>query len=244
MKAAPEDQAKLLDLQACDTSLARLLRRETQLPERERLDEISAAQTALRDTYMDAQRALEDTQLEASRLEADVALVMERLHRDESKLYSSTSGKEASALTHELDTLKRRETQLEEMQFVVAERLEEQQRAFDEVQAQINELNEDRLRVTAALERQLTETAAERLDIETQRAELVRSLPSELVALYEQTRERYGIGAALLRGKVSEGSNMALADAELVTLRETPADEVVFCAVSGCILVRTKDSAL
>lgn len=244
MKAAPEQQRKLLELQAFDTELIRLARREAQLPERAKLDQIASEHAATRDEFMARQRALEDTQLEMQRLDADVALVMERLHRDESKLDSSTSGKEASALTHELESLKAREQQLEEVQFVVMERHEAEQQAFAEAEAKLQELHDARLNVQAALDEATAQIAEERSKIGVSREVIASSLPTDLLELYEETRERYGIGAALLRGKISEGSNMALTDADLVEIRETNPNEVVFCQASGCILVRTEESAL
>lgn len=244
MKAAPEQQRKLLELQAFDTDLVRLGRRESQLPERSQLEQIAAESSATRDEFMARQRALEDTQLEMQRLEADVALVMERLHRDESKLDTSTSGKEASALTHELESLKAREQQLEEVQFVVMERLDAEQKAFAEAEAKLEQLQTARLEAQTALDQAIAQIAFERAQIGEARASIASSLPSELLDLYEQTRERYGIGAALLRGRISEGSNMALTDADLVEIRETDPNEVVFCQASGCILIRTEESAL
>lgn len=244
MKAAPAQQRKLLDLQAFDTDLVRLSRREAQLPERTQLEQVAKDIATVRDEFMTRQRALEDTQLEMQRLEADVALVMQRLHRDESKLDASTSGKEASSLSHELESLKARELQLEEVQFVVMERLDAEQKSFDASEAELNRLNSLRAETQAALEREIAQIESERAAIGSARAELASSLPTELLDLYEELRARYGIGAALLRGKVSEGSNMALADADLVDLRETDENEVVFCQASGCILVRTEESAL
>lgn len=244
MKASPEHQLLLLDLQALDTDLVRLARRETQLPQRAELEALATEATETRQAFMAAQRTLEESQLEMQRLEADVALVKERLHRDESKLDESTSGKEASALTHELESLNARAGQLEEVQFVVMERLEAEQHAFTAAEAKLAEIDARRLSVQAELEREITTIASERSTTGVQRAELAASLPTDLLDLYEQTRERYGIGAAMLRGKVSEGSNMALTDSDLAELRETDPNEVVFCQASGCILVRTNESAL
>ncbi len=244
MKATPEQQLRLLDIQELDTELLRLDRREQQLPQREELERISTSIARTRDEFMDAQRQLEDTQLEMRRLEDDVSTVKQRLHRDEAKLDESTSGKEATALSHELETLNQRASQLEEMQFIVMEKLDEEQRLFDSLKAALDQLSEQRLNVQAQLERELTDIGAVRRDFTQRREDITDSLPGDLVDLYEQTRERYGIGAARLRGNISEGSNMALTDADLVELRNTDPNEVVFCQASGCILVRTKESAL
>ncbi|MBN9612301.1 MAG: hypothetical protein J0H64_02335, partial [Actinobacteria bacterium] len=75
-------------------------------------------------------------------------------------------------------------------------------------------------------------------------AEARRGLAAEtqgdLLDLYETTRARIGIGAARLRGNVSEASNMALAPAELTDILAAPTDEVVFCPQTGAILVRVQ----
>jgi len=244
MKAAPEQQLILLEIQELDTELLRLDRRDAQLPQRARLEEIAKKITDTRDAFMEAQRRLEDTELEMQRLDDDVATVKLRLHRDEAKLDESTSGKEASALQHELETLNLRAAQLEEMQFVVMEKLDEQQQLLSNHKMKLDELNLEREGVQTDLEKELAHIASLRQELGQKRSDISDSLPPELVELYENTRERYGIGAARLRGNISEGSNMALTDADLVELKNTDPNEVVFCQSSGCILVRSKESAL
>lgn len=244
MKASPEAQRRLLDLQAIDTELVRIDRRAAQLSQHEQLSENEQAIHTTRDELMEAQHVVEETQLEIARLESDVDLVRQRLLRDESRLDSSTSGKEASALTHELESLKDRARVLEDMELVVMERLEEQESTLSALKATYEQLKVQRAQLSEERDAQLAAAQAQREALAVERDALIGMLPEDLVGLYEERRARYGIGAALLRGKISEGSNMALADAELVELRETAPDEIVFCQVSGCILVRTQDSAL
>lgn len=244
MKAAPEQQKKLLELQEFDTALARLTRREEQLPQIEQLANVQTEYASRREHVMNAQHALEDAQLEMKRLEDDLAVVKQRFHRDEEKLNQSTSGKEAEALEHELQTLNARSAQLEEQEFELVQTIEEKQAALDEQLGELDALEGRRRALTAELEREREEIAQSRLALDRKRAELCSLLAPELIELYEATRQRYGIGAAMLRGKVSEGSNMALTDSDLAELRETAPDEVVFCRDSGCILVRTEESAL
>lgn len=244
MKAAPEAQRRLLDLQEIDTTLVRLRRRSEQLPQHEQLVETERRIQETREAMMEVQHASEETQLEISRLESDVELVQQRLRKDASQLDVSTSGKEAAALTHELDALRERARVLEDMELVVMERLEEQQRSLADLTSSYEQLKSERAELIAQRDAELSGIEQQREELTSARLSLVGDLPSDLVDVYEQRRERYGIGAAMLRGKISEGSNMALADAELVEIRETPPDELVFCQVSGCILVRTEESAL
>ena len=244
MKAAPEQQKKLLELQEFDTALARLARREKQLPQIEQLSNLQTEYASRREHVMNAQHALEDAQLEMTRLEDDLAVVKQRFHRDEDKLNQSTSGKEAEALEHELQTLNARSTQLEEQEFELVQAIEEKQAALDEQLGELEALEGRKKVLTEELEIEREDIKQSRQSLERKREELCALVAPELIALYEATRERYGIGAAMLRGRVSEGSNMALTDSDLAELRETAPDEVVFCRDSGCILVRTEESGL
>jgi len=67
--------------------------------------------------------------------------------------------------------------------------------------------------------------------------------PARAVPATQSLRGRIGIGAARLRGRVSEASNMELAPAELTDILAMAPDELVHCPQSGAILVRVSDEA-
>ncbi len=71
------------------------------------------------------------------------------------------------------------------------------------------------------------------------RGALVAELPADLVALYEKQRDRYGVGASLLRRGVSEASGFALLADELAKIKAAAPDDVLLCPSSEAILVRT-----
>ncbi|OUV18357.1 MAG: hypothetical protein CBC58_01100 [Cellulomonadaceae bacterium TMED98] len=93
-------------------------------------------------------------------------------------------------------------------------------------------------------ERARTELEHERERLTAARAELVESLPGDLVELYERQRERYGFGASLLRARISQASGVTLTESDLQTVRQAAADDVLICPDSNAILVRTKESGL
>ena len=64
-----------------------------------------------------------------------------------------------------------------------------------------------------------------------------------MLELYEKQRERYGIGAAELVGRVTTGSNVTLDAQDVKRIVESAPDEVVLCPDSNAILVRTDRSA-
>ena len=238
MKASVRQQRVLLDIQSLDTEQVRLQRRRAQLPERAELAALTGETAAVRDRFMAAQRELEDRNVEIKRIESDIEVVAQRRARNTERMAVSTASKEAQSLQDEVDSLERRRLALEEQELEVMEAVEQAQPSFD---AAANELAEiDRRR--ADLEQRLAVTeehiARDLAAAAEQRSLLAAEVQRDLLDLYEDTRNRYGMGAARLRGNVSEGSNMALTDAELAGIRGGDPEEIVFCPGSGAILVR------
>ncbi|MGJ0204435.1 zinc ribbon domain-containing protein [Leucobacter sp. gxy201] len=238
MKASPRQQQLLLDLQELDTALARLARRRQSLPERAELAGLAGEVSATRESYMAAQRELDTQSAEIDRIEADVQLVRQRRERDEQLIAQSTSSKEAQALQGELDALARRMGELEDRQLGVMELQEAAQTAFDAAAADLAGVDERRAAIQAKIDE--AERAIDR-DIASQseeRAGLAAEVQRDLIEVYEELRGRIGIGAARLRGNVSEASNMSLTPAELSNILSAAPDELVFCPGTGAILVR------
>lgn len=238
MKASPRQQQLLLDLQDRDNTIARLRRKRSTLPERAELEALSGEADQAKARFMAAQRELDAQNAEIARIEADVQMVRQRRERDEQLLAASTSSKEAQALQHELDTLARRQGALEDRELEVMEVQERAQEEFADAERVLAGVDERR----AAIRARIAE-AEQRLDREIashgeERAGLAAELERELLDLYEELRARIGIGAARLRGGVSEASNMALTPAELSDIRSAAPDELVFCPGTGAILVR------
>ena len=238
MKASVRQQRVLLDIQSLDTEQVRLQRRRAQLPERAELAAIAGETAAVRDRFMAAQRELEDRNVEIKRIESDIEVVAQRRARNTERMAVSTASKEAQSLQDEVDSLERRRLALEEQELEVMEAVEQAQPSFD---AAANELAEiDRRR--ADLEQRLAvaeeHIARDLAAAAEQRSLLAAEVQRDLLDLYDDTRNRYGMGAARLRGNVSEGSNMALTDAELAGIRGGDPEEIVFCPGSGAILVR------
>ena len=119
LKASPDDQALLLDLQALDTKLAQLDHRARSLPELATLAALATEGDALRVARLEQQGLLENVQLELSRLESDVQVVETRIARDSERLQASSSVKDVAALEQELSALRKRLDDLEEIELSV-----------------------------------------------------------------------------------------------------------------------------
>lgn len=244
LTAAPDVQARLLDLQALDTRLTQLARREQTLPERAALDAIQAERLAIAADVAASSGTLEDAQIELRRVEADVAVVEARIARDAERMLTTSSAKDAQAFEHEIETLRRRQSDLEDIQLAVMEKVEEHRAALDGIAGALAELDERRADAEAAAEAALAAIAAERAQATADRAAIAASIPDDLLALYERQRARYGVGASLLRRGISEASGVALLADELATVRAAAPDAVLLCPSSEAILVRTAESGL
>jgi hypothetical protein len=247
VKAAPDDQLHLLDLQALDSALDRLTHRRRTLPELAEIDELQTRTARLADDAVLLETEDSDLSREQSKVDADVDQVRSRIQRDKQRLDSGQVGspKELENLQHEVESLHRRQSELEDIELEVMEKREV-------VQSRLAELRREREQATASLgeTEQRRDTTRAEIDSEvdktsTQRAELVASLPGDLVTLYEKIRgSSGGVGAAALHRGRCEGCHLQLNTTDLNRIREADADEVLRCEECRRILVRTADSGL
>lgn len=244
LKASPQDQAMLLDLQALDTKLAHLEHRAKSLPEIVALAALGTESTALRTTLAEQQGVLENTRIELGRIEADVAIVEARIERDSQRLQASSSVKDVAALEQELQALRTRLDDLEEIELAVMERAEEQESAVAATETGLGEIADRTIAAQSARDAALAAIEAERRTASAGRREIASKLPEDLLALYEKQRARYGTGASLLRGGVSTASGVALNRDEMAKVRAAEPDDVLICPSSDAILVRTDESGL
>jgi hypothetical protein len=244
LTASPADQALLLDLQAFDTKISQLEHRAKKLPQHVGLTELQQHRDKLQLTLLEERGIKEDIELELSRIDSDVKVVDARIARDSARLDATSSAKDAAAFEHELIALRTRLSNLEDIELAVMERLENQQKVVDNLIEQGNNLTAETSELEASRDEALREIEAELGTIRAGRAALQSTLPEDLLALYERQRSRYGTGASLLRGGVSQASGVKLLENEMQEIRAAAPEAVIMCASSEAILVRTDQSGL
>ncbi|MEY2849093.1 MAG: hypothetical protein RI885_1760 [Actinomycetota bacterium] len=244
LKASPDDQAHLLEVQAIDTKLRQLDHRAKTLPQLATLASIATETEQVRLVTLDVTGRLEDARAELARIESDVSLVETRITRDDARLQSSSSVKDVAGLESELTGLRRRRDELEEIELAVMERVEELEKeaaatsgASDDLRTRVTEVELERDAALAAL-------ASERSHAQANRQTIVAKLPVDLMALFDRQQARYGFGASLLRGGVSEASGVRMLENELARVRAAAPDDVLICPDSQAILVRTNESGI
>ena len=246
MKADPEAQRRLLDLQAIDTALAQLAHKRRTLPELAEIETLSRQLSALEDERVRAQVAVDDLDRDIARIERDVEQVRSRKDKDQARLDSGRGpARELEALQHELVSLARRQTELEDAELELMEQRETAQATLDGILAQLATAREAREAAEARRDQALAEIAKDEEFRTSARQPLVNDLPADLVALYDKIREASGgLGAARLRAGRCGGCRLELAGSERARIKAAPPDEVVRCEECRRIMVRTAESGL
>ncbi|MFG3602135.1 zinc ribbon domain-containing protein [Micromonospora chersina] len=245
MKADPKVQRRLLDLQAIDTALAQLAHRRRTLPELAELEALARELSALEDERVRAQVAVDDLDRDIARLEKDVEQVRARKSKDEARLAAGSGpARELEALQHELASLNRRQSDLEDAELELMEQRETAQGVLDGVERRIAEARDRRVAAEQRRDDSLAEIAKEEEFKRGSRQPLAGDLPADLVALYEKIRTDTGLGAALLTGGRCGGCRLELSGADLARIRKTDPDDVVRCEECRRIMVRTNESGL
>ena len=230
MKADPAVQQALLELADADAELARVEHRRRTLPEHA---EVAAAEQAVRtnrDTQVSIQATLTDLDREVRRQEREIEAVRARQERDRALLSGGTvSAKQLTDIEHEVVTLQRRQSALEDDLLELMERRE------------AVELDGRHAGVQLAKAEEALADARHRAG---ERAGLLPRFPEPLLSVYERVRAAKGIGAALLRARRCGACRLELDRSALSRITSAAADEMITCDECGAILVRTAASGL
>jgi predicted nucleic acid-binding Zn-ribbon protein len=236
----------LLDLQALDTRLDQIAHRKATLPELAELRELNAQISALDDDRVRAQTALGDVQREITKADTDVQLVRERSVRNQARMDAGQgTAKDMQALLHEVESLTRRQTALEDVELEVMERAEGLAAEVSRLETAVARLSVRRDELTATRDKVFAELDSEVERIGHSRADVVAGVGDELVALYEKIRASSdGIGAAVMRQRRCEGCNLELNQVDINRFTAAAQDEVLRCEECRRILIRTSESGV
>ena len=239
MKAEVVQQRSLLELAELDAELSRVEHRSGHLAEQQRFEQTQAEHREANDRLASLRLVLEDLDAQITKFESEIDAVRRREDRDRSMLEAGAiSAKQLSDLQHELETLQRRQSSLEDSLLEVMERREElQTRQADEL-AEIDGLESELAEAQQARDDALAAIEQTRHQCLSRRDELTASLDSELVSLYERQRALGGAGAGRLQGRRCGACRIEIDRGELARIAASADDEVLRCPECGAILLR------
>jgi predicted nucleic acid-binding Zn-ribbon protein len=237
----PGPIAVLLDLQAHDTQIDQLRHRRASLPARAQLVAAEAALARLAGERATVQAGRDGLGRDQKRLEDEVAAVEAKAEHENATLYSGTvtSPRALQDLQAEIESLRRRQSSLED--------------GIIELMEQIEPLDADLDRLAAAAAEQEAAAEAARVEITAGEAEidvvldqalaerdvLAATVEAGLLAEYEQLRATFGgVGVARLEGGRCSGCQLTLSAVERDRIKNLPPDTLVHCEECGRLLVR------
>jgi predicted nucleic acid-binding Zn-ribbon protein len=245
VKADPAVQRKLLELADVDAELARVEHRRKTLPELAEIAEAEKAVQARRDAKVANETALGDLDREVKRQEKEIDAVRAREDRDRALLAGGTvNSKQMTDLEHELNTLQRRQTTLEDELLELMERREAVEGDGQHAGVELAKAEEAFADAANRRDHALADLETVWARRTEDRAKLVPQFPEALLVAYERVRSHRGIGAALLRARRCGACRIELDRSAISRISGTAADEVVTCDECGAIMVRTAESGL
>lgn len=240
----PEQQRRLLDLQALDSRSDQLDRAFREHPAVAAIDRLNAQADELAVQMTAAEQAVDDAAGRLRAAEREAEDITRRQQKDQIRLDagSVSSPRELESLQHEIATL---QAKLDEVETTELEAMEE----LDSVQAQVSTLREQGTQVEAARAEQQTELEqarsaidAERESLASQRAEVVAELDDDLLRRYERSRAQHGgVGVGALRHGRCEGCRLSLTPVDLARVAASAPDDLLRCEECGRLLVRVDD---
>ena len=217
------------------------------MPETAELDALSRKRTEVADQARDVQIRVDDLTREQKMADADVEQVKTRRKRDQDRIDQGlvSNPKDLERMQHEMVSLERRITSLEDTELEVMEQLESAQAELSSLQEQLAGIEES----LAATKKRRDEKAGtvndELVKVVEERKQTASGMPEDLMALYTKLREQKGgVGAAALRARRCGGCRLDLNAADLGVIAKAPSDEVLRCEECNRILVRTSESGL
>ncbi|MEU4455170.1 C4-type zinc ribbon domain-containing protein [Nocardioides sp. NPDC023903] len=229
-----------------DSRALQLRHRRAHLPQAAVVAELQASKKTTDDAVRDARVIRDDLERVQKKADADVEAVKTRRRRDQERMDSGaiSSAKDLERMQHELATLDRRISVLEDEELEVMEQLEEAQASVTRLEAELAEITEKLAVAVDSVDVETSKIDGELAGVAEERTPALEGIPDDLLALYSRLSEKMGVGAAELRARRCGGCNLQLDPAEISRIRGLAADEVVRCEECSRILVRTAESGL
>ncbi len=223
--------ADLLDLQAVDSQIDRLLHDRENLPElalykaaHEKVEELTVAEA-------DAAEKLKQTTRSLDRTQGELGLAETKLEREQLRLYSGgMSARDTDYLRREVEMLRTNKSKMEDELLRLMEFSEEQEQAAQAAQAELEKVTVEKDRLASVIKAEWKVLDAELARREARKADLLPTIDSGMVTLYEELRVRKnGVGVAALEDSVCGGCHLSLTAAEELEAKRSDPPRCIHC---------------
>lgn len=237
MKASEAQQADLLSLANLDHEISRSKAAIKNLSSGTQFAEMREAQRNLAAKLISARNALDTVELELKRSETDLNLVEQRIAKDIARLNSTNNSKDAQGIQSELESLKRRKSDLEDIELAILDQKEETSAAYATVASDKSVVDEELSDAEARNEAEIMKLRSGLDLLSNDRAQQAARLSTELMELYEKKASR-GVPVGRLVGRDCGACHISLGATALNEVQSLPRDEIATCPECQAILIR------
>ena len=238
MKANLQDQKRLLELVELDLNLVRNSSDKSKLLAATEIQLASERALALSDQLIDIRNKVGDLELELKRSENDLELVENRIARDNERLATTSSAKDAQGIEHELTTLAKRKSDLEDAELGTMEALEAVRAELLTAEIAKAEAEAELTSLRSALSTNTAELDSQRQDLSSKRTALIGLIDPELAVAYQRKADR-GVAVGKLIGRECGACRLSITATNLEEIVALPADEIAECPNCQAYLVRS-----
>ena len=238
MKANLQDQKRLLELVDLDLSLVRNAGDKAKLLSATAISDANEKALALSDHLIDARNRVGDLELELKRSENDLELVENRIAKDNQRLSSTSSAKDAQGIEHELTTLAKRKNELEDTELGIMEVLETVRAELSAAEKAKASAENELTQLRSALATNTAELDSARAELSSKRSALVGLIEPELASAYQRKADR-NVAAGRLVGRECGACRLSITATNLEEILALPADEIAECPNCQAYLVRS-----
>jgi predicted nucleic acid-binding Zn-ribbon protein len=227
----------LLDLQAVDLQIDRLLHQRQSLPELEqfRLAHARSVQIAARLEEISAE--FKQISLEEDKAEGELELLEQKVHQKEQRLFAGgLSARDTDNMRREVESLRSRESSMEDEVIELLNRRETLETEVAGIQIELESARSEEQRLEAIVGEEWKKLDAEIGKKEVRKQDIAPLIDTELMQLYEDLRQhKEGVAVGrLVEGGICGGCHLRLSNAEQ---QQVLAEELPRCLHCRRILV-------
>lgn len=208
--------ADLLDVQALDTQIDRLLEERESLPELEAYRAVHEQLAELEKQLEQARSELKEMELALDKAEGELQLLEIKLDEHETRLFAGgMGGRETEHKRLEVQSLKGQKDAMEEKVLGLLERVDPAREKVKELESEVGARSAEKAELESSIKAQWKKIDAEIARKEERKAEAIAPISDELMELYESLRRiKEGVAVASFDHGVCGGCHMALSPAE------------------------------
>lgn len=237
MKLDKPGQAALLKLGEIDLALAKLKAELLRQIDSKELADLQEQLTLSAGELLAARTEAENLSLTVRRSEEDIRLVDERLARDTERLNTTSSPKDAQAIEREIESLKKRMSDLEDIELGLLAELEASEKVLAQATSKKESINTSLVKLQDEIQAKVDELKSQGRKLTADKAVVVEKVSQEVLSQYEKLATRQ-IAVGTVDDRGCTACRMNLTVGALDNIKSLPEDELAICPECQAFIVR------